>query len=330
MKREKECPMNGRTAIGILALILRLATVPAPAGPLQKSEVNPTANWVVHADLEAFRASGIGKLVMAELAAQGIDEKLQAFANIASFDPLKDVRDVTLYGEGKDRCHAVVLIDGRFDPEKVLAVVRWNPEHQEIPYNGVTIHQWPNEENKGGQTTRQIMYGYLHGRRQIVISSGLDALKQAVDTLKGPAPGTPSGLLSQIPESPSGAFLQATAVRVGEMIGQEPKAALFKQSGLLVLAAGQAADNIFAELRLRNESPEVADNVTKMLQGIVAMTQLAGQEQPKLSELAKGVSVSRMDKTAQVRFEAPAQAVFAFVKEQWEQKKQQPQQQATP
>ena len=61
----------------------------------------------------------------------------------------------------------------------------------------------------------------------------------------------------------------------------------------------------------------------KLVQGVVAMAQLATQEQPKLSELAKSVNVTRQDKTVQVRFEAPAQAIFAFLKEQWEQKKQQ-------
>ncbi len=77
-------------------------------------------------------------------------------------------------------------------------------------------------------------------------------------------------------------------------------------------------------LRLQGQSPEVADNILKMAQGVVAMAQLAAQEQPKLSELAKNVTVTRDDKVVQGRFEAPAQSVFASLKEQW-QKKQQPQ-----
>jgi len=106
------------------------------------------------------------------------------------------------------------------------------------------------------------------------------------------------------------------------MVGQEPKAAILKQTDLFTLAAGENADKVFIGLNLRGKTPEVADNVMKMVQGVVAMAQLATQEQPKLSELAKSVNISRNERITQVRFEAPAQAVFTFLKEQWEQKKQ--------
>jgi len=323
--------MNRKVVTGILAGVLCLAAVPARGGPLQKNEVGPGANWVVHADLEMFRNTSLGKLITAELQTQGLDEKLQSFATIFSFHPLRDVRDVTLYGKGQDRSNAVVVVDGQFDPEKLLAVIRWNPQYQEIAYQGTTLHQWLNEEKKGEETTTQMMYGYIHGGRQVVISSGLGALKQAVDTLKGPAAGAPDaqrrgapgGLLSQVPESRGSTFFQVVATGVGQMVGQDPKAAMLRQTDSLTLAAGEAADQLSIELGLTSESAEVAENMMKMFQGILAMASLATEEQPQLSELAKRVNVSRADRTTQVRFEAPVQSVFGFLKEQWEQKRQQ-------
>jgi hypothetical protein len=317
--------MGRKASIRVLVASLCLAAVPALCGPLQKNEVGPGANWVVHADVEAFRNSSLGKLIMAELQTQGLDEKLQNFATIFSFHPLKDVRDVTLYGKGRDRNNAVVIIDGQFDPEKLLAVVRWNQQYQEIPHQGVTLHGWLNEEKKGDTTTSQMMYGYIHAGRQVAVSSGLDALKQAADTLRSPGAGISSGLLSQIPEGPANAFFQAAAVGVGKIVGEDPKAVLLKQADLFTFAAGETADKVFAELRLRGESAEVADNMVKLFQGVVAAAVLAGEGQPKLSELAKSVSVSRADRVIQVRFEAQSQAVFGFLKEQWEQKQQQKQ-----
>jgi hypothetical protein len=314
--------MNGKLVVSVLVVGLCLAVVPASGGPLQKNEIHPAANWVAHADVEAFRSSGLGKLILAELQAQGLEEKLQVFAAVFSFNPLKDVRGVTLYGKGKDRNQAVVLIDGQFDAERLLAVVRSNAQYKEIPHQGVILHQWLNEEKKGDQTTSQILYGYIHGGRQIVISAGLEALKQAADTLKTPAGGAASPLLGQIPASGNGMFLLIVATGVGEVVGDEPQAAVFKQANLLTLTAGQTAENVSIDLNLQGASPEVADGMVQMFQGLVAAISLAGQEQPKLSELAKGVTVSRADKTAQVRFAAPAQAVFEFVKQQLEQKGQ--------
>ncbi len=323
--------MNRKLVTSILAGAVCLAAIPVVGGPLQKNEVGPGANWVVHADLEMFRNTTLGKLFMAELQTQGLDEKLQSFETIFSFHPLRDVRDVTLYGQGQDRSNAVVIVDGRFDPEKLVAVVRWNPQYREIAHQGATLHQWLSEEKKADKTITQMMYGYIHDGRQVVISSGLDALKQAVDTLKGRAGGAPVGgnddspLLNQIPQTRGNTFFQAVATNVGQIVGENPKAAVLRQTDSLTLTASEAPDKLSIELRLASKSGEVAANMLEVFQGIQAMASLVAEGQPKLSELAKNlnISMSEPDRTVKVRFEAPVQVVFGFLKERWEQKKQQ-------
>ena len=57
------------------------------------------------------------------------------------------------------------------------------------------------------------------------------------------------------------------------------------------------------------------------------MVQLTSNEQPQLAELAKKLTISRTDKTTQVRFGAPTQTLFGFLKEQWEQQRQKQSQQ---
>jgi len=300
------------------------------AVPLQKSEIGPTANWTLHADLDAFRNSAIGKLLLAELKAQGVEEKMQPFVDAFSFNPLTDIRGVTIYGKGQDRNNAVAIFNGKFDVDKLLGIVRWNPQYQEISYQDVTLYRWLNEDKKKGPSADQLMYGYVHKGQQVAISIGLDALKGAVDTLKGSGTSASAELLNQIPQGESGTFLQIAAIGVGDIVGQDPKAAIFKQAESLSLAAGETAEKVFIGLRLQGQSPEVADNILKMAQGLVAMAQLAAQEQPKLSELAKNVNVVRNDKTVQARFEAPAQSIGAFLKEQWQKKQQQQTQTTTP
>jgi len=317
--------MGKRALTSILLASLCLAAAPGFAAPLQKADIHLGANWALHADVDAFRNSTLGKLLLAELKAQGIEEKMQGFAAIFSFNPLADLRGVTLYGKGQDRNNAVAIIDGKFNPDTLLNVIRWNPQYQEIPYEGVTLHRWLNEDNKKDTTTDQLMYGYIHDGQRVVISSGLDALKQAVSTLKGSPAGTSTGLLNQIPQAAGGTYLQIVATGIGDIVGQDPKAAILRQADSLNLAAGEVTEKVFIGLRLQGQSPEVAENILKMAQGVVAMAQLAVQEQPKLSELAKSVNISREDKTVQARFEAPAQSIFAFLKEQWAKKNQQQQ-----
>jgi hypothetical protein len=321
----------------VFVAALCLTALPAFAAPLQKSEVSPAANWVAHVDLEAFRGSSIGKLVLAELQNQGLTQKLQDFATIFSFDPLQDIRDVTLYGKGQDRTKAVAVVEGRFDTQKLIALLRMNPQYQEIPYKGTTLYRWQQEERKGPQPTddqgteqagEQMMYGGVVEGNRVVVGTGLETVQQAVDTLKGQTPTAAStGLLSQIPQAQGTVFAQVVATGVGDIVGQNPQAAMLKQTDSLTLTIGETTDKLFGQLSLQGQTAEVATNTAKMLEGLIAMVQFSAGEQPQLAELTKNIRVSSNDKTTQVRFEAPTQAIFQFVKDQWQQKQGQNQQQ---
>lgn len=314
--------MGKCASIIVLIASLCLVADPAFAAPLQKSEVSPTANWVAHVDLEAFRSSGIGKLVLAELKNQGLEQKLQDFSNIFSFNPLQDIRDVTLYGKGQDRSNAVAVVEGQFDTQKLLSLLRLNPQYQEIPYKGSTLYRWQQEQKQGQQPpAEQMMYGCICEGNRVVIGAGLQAVQGAVDTLKGQATGTSTGLLNQIPPTQGKVFAQVVAAGVGEMVGQNPQAAMLQQTDSLTLTIGEATDKVFGQLSLQGQTAEVAENTTKMLQGLVAMIQFSANEQPQLAELAKSLNISQADKTTQVRFEAPTQTLFQFMKDQWAKQK---------
>lgn len=314
--------MSKRALRIILIAGLCLAAGPAFGAPLQKSEVNPSADWVAHLDAEAFRSSTLGKLVLAELKNQGLEQKLQDFSNIFSFNPLQDIRDITVYGTGQDRSNAVAVVEGKFDTQKLLSLIRLNSQYQEIPYKGSTLHRWRQEERKDPQAPsdqkgEQMMYGCICEGNRVVVGAGLQAVQRAVDTLKGQATGTPSGLLNQIQPTQGTVFAQVAAAGVGKMAGQNPQAAMLQQTDSLALTLGETADKVFGRLSLKGQTAEVAENTTKMLQGLVAMIQFSANEQPRLAELAKNINISQADKTTEVRIEAPTQAIFQFIKEQW-------------
>ena len=321
--------MSKKASLTILIAGLCLAAAPAFAAPLQKSEVSPTANWVAHIDLEAFRGSSIGKLVLAELRNQGLEQKLQDFSNIFSFNPLQDIRDVTLYGKGQDRSNAVVVVDGQFDTQKLLSLLRLNSQYQEIPYKGSTLYRWQQEQKPGqqppaDQAADQMMYGCVCEGNRIVVGTGLEAVQRAVDTLKGQATGASTGLLNQIPQGQGKVFAQVVAAGVGDIVGENPQAAMLKQTDSLALTIGETTDKVFGQLSLQGQTAEVAANTTKLLQGLIAMVQLSAGEQPQLAELTRSLTISQADKTTQVRFEAPTQTLFQFLKDQWAKQKQTP------
>lgn len=302
----------------VLMVSVLLAAVPALGGPLVKSRVSGSANWVAHVDNERFNSTQIGRLIREELRNQGVEEDLTNFANVFSFHPLDDVLNVTIYGQGQNPEKAVVLIEAKFDKERLLTVLRFNPSYEEAEYGDIVIHSWvdekkqdPNDSNVGR------MYGCFYNDELVVMGAGLEAVKQAVDVLNGSAENAFSGVFNQASLDAKGAFFQVAANNVGEVVGEEPEAAALKQTDELGLAIGEFEGNFYVDLDLKAKSEEAAQAISKILDGIIAFATLAGEEQPKLAELAKKVELSCVQNTIQVRFKASSETVFSFLKEQW-------------
>jgi len=302
----------------VLMMSVLLAAVPVLGGPLVKSRVSGSANWVAHVDIERFNSTQIGRLIREELRNQGMEENLTNFANVFSFHPLDDVRNVTIYGQDQKPEKAVVLIEAKFDKERLLTVLRFNPSYEETKYGDIVIHSWvdekkqdPNDSNVGR------MYGCFYNDELVVMGAGLEAVKQAVDVLNGSAENAASDVFNQASLNAKGAFFQVAANNVGEVVGEEPEAAALKQTSELSLAIGEFENNFYVDLDLKAKSEEAAQAISKILDGIIAFATLAGEEQPKLAELAKKVELSCVQNTIQIRFKASSETVFSFLKEQW-------------
>ena len=309
-----------RRSMLILMVVVLLSTVPVFAGPLMKQQVSATANWVVHLDYEQAIESQIGQLVRQEMAKFGIEEKLEDFATVFSFHPVDDIRDVTVYGSGPAHEEAVVIIEGKFDPEKLLALVRLNEQYEEIDYGDITLHKWLHEHKKGGH--RHIMYGCLCDGDIVVMSAGLDAVTQAIDVLKGTASNAASGVFDQVELNTQGAFLQVAANGVAEMAREQGKCAGFGQTDEIGLAIGETEGIFYIDMGLLTKSEEAASGITKILEGIGALSSLAGQERPVLAEFVQRVQLSCQGNAIQMHFEADSESLFQFLKDQAEKKMQ--------
>ncbi|MHC4556702.1 MAG: hypothetical protein ACYTFW_03840 [Planctomycetota bacterium] len=309
----------------MMVLIVGMLIIAGPVlgGPLEKKQVVSSANWVVHADYEQFINTRIGQLIREELTKQGLDEKLKDFTALFGFHPLNDVRDVTIYGNGQDREKAVVLIEGRFDTDKLVSLVRMNPDYEEIGYGSIVVHSWIDENQRDADSNvGQKMYGCMYKDDLVVMSAGLEAVKKAVDVFNGSTENVTNSTLSQRILDAKGAFFQVAANSVSQIVEQNQQTAVLRQTDELSLFIGETEGNFYIDLDLKAKSEQAAQNISKMLDGIIAFAALAEEEQPKLAELAKKLRFSCALNTVQIHFESNSQAVFEFLKEQWEKKRQ--------
>ncbi len=305
-----------KTTIILVAGVL-IAAGSVLGGPLLNTQVSSTANWVVHADYDRFRSTQIGQLITDELEILGIAEKLRNFASVFSFNPLNDIRGVTLYGSGADKQKAVVIIDGNFDKDKLVSLVSMNPEYEQLEYGGITVHRWADENKRKPDGTAEKMYGCFYGEKLMVLSTGLDAITQAIDVLRGKAACAESNSPGPAGVSGNTAFLQVAARAIDKIAEQEPKAAMLKQADELAIVIGETQGSFYIDVGLKAKSEEAAENIRKMADGLIAFANLAGQEQPKLAELAAKLQLSRTENAVRLRFESNSQDVFDFLKEQW-------------
>jgi hypothetical protein len=297
-----------KKAIILLMLCLVLPNT-ARANPFNMANVSADANWVVHADFDLFRNTEFGKLFRARLDELGISEKLDNFAKVFSFNPLNDVRDVTIYGQDKDEHKTAILINGKFDQERLLALLRLNPEYGEEVYEGITLRRW-HDDKKGGK----MMYGCFYTDNLVVMSSGEDIVKRAIDVLKSKAGHTDAMTFNQPALSDGTAFIKIASRDLDGLAKTDKQQSFItKQIQSLSAAAGETGQQFYVNATLQARSAEAAGGINKMIEGLVTLAALGGEENGELSEIAKKIQVACENSTVRIRLSDSPQAIFEMV-----------------
>ena len=313
----KEGEIVRKSFIILLVVCALLPASAAIAGGLNKNIVSGEANWVAHVDVEGFNNTEIGKIIRRHLDETGELQKLEAFKAAFSFNPLDDVRGVTIYGRGKEKENAVVVIQAKFDKEMLLKLLAQNATHNGVKYGKYQIESWIDDKHKGNEDERQ--YGSFHGKDTVVIGSGLDAVKKSLDVLDGEAKNArQKKVFRLLKKAPEGAVIVAAANGLGKMAEQWDRAVMLKNTNQSCLLIGETEDAFYIDLKLDATSSETATELTQMIQGVIALLNLTGRDQPKVAELAAAIQLTTKKKLVHVHFEKDVEEVAAVLREEWE------------
>lgn len=297
-----------------LAMVLAATTF---AAPLNKATISGKADWVLHADTEAFLKTKLGQAIRAELAAQGLEQKLVEFKTVFSFHPLDDIKNITIYGVGKEPTQAVVLVQGNFDQAKLDALVRMNPTFKSAEYGKYAVDSWIDENKVGSER----IFGVWHGTDRLLLSQGEAAVKTALDVLDAKADTAAGKTL--IGEPVKGAFLTITAEKVGEMVKGDQNAAVFQQAQRLTLTLGENEGRCFITGALATKSKDEATTINQALQGMLAFVKLATMEKmPKVAEIANAMKIIAENESVGLHFEWDSADLIATLKQAGDIKKQ--------
>ncbi|RKY05735.1 MAG: hypothetical protein DRP66_10290 [Planctomycetota bacterium] len=313
----KEGEVVRKPFIILLAVCALLPASAAIAGGFNKNIVSGDANWVAHVDVEGFNNSAIGRIIRRHLDETGKLQKLEAFKAVFSFHPLDDIRGVTIYGRGKEKENAVAVIQAKFDKETLLKLLGQNATHKEIKYGKYQIQSWIDDKHKGNEDERQ--YGSFHGADTVVMGTGLDAVRKSLDVLDGEAKNArQKKVFRLLRKAPRGAVVVAAANGLGKMAEQWDRAVMLKNTNQSCLLIGETEGAFYIDLKLDATSSETAAELTQMIQGVIALLNLTGRDQPKVAELAAAIKLTTKKKLVHMHFEKDVEEMGAILRAEWE------------
>jgi hypothetical protein len=284
--------------IATLAAIALFLAVPAFPGTIPSSIVPETASWVVHLDMEKFVATGLYGYLEKDGKFQIKSRDLDRWFKM---DIPKDVKSVTVFGLGPGDKQIVFAVAGKFDKAGIIAKIEAEKDHQKTTYGAYTIYSGGSDE-----------CGAFINDNLLVFSEGRAVIEKVLDTAGGKAKNfTATPLSASLKQVPAGAFLSGVLPDLGGL-GKEfgQSKVLDKASGLFFLAQ-EKTDKLLVRLQVTAESPESAKNMADVVQGLIAMGRLGGNEgdMAKIASLLDGLQVKLEGKVLRLDFERPSKEI---------------------
>lgn len=297
MKRMK------RMAIAVSGSLLVCCTV--LAGRPELKDLPGTANWVVQLDVRRLLATEVGGLIKAAAQKPRPRAKLDAVKVLFSVDLLSDIHSLTLCGEGAGPETTVLYVQGNFDKEKLVTILRALDGYREIPYRDHVILRLPNKKPKG-----KVSYGCFARADLVVVSESRKTLEGALDVLDGKGRSLlDRELFAGLANLRREFVFLAAAKDIQDMQGVRPKAAILKHIQDLVLSVDEKEGNVVADLTLVADTGPSATRFAQVVQGLQAAALLNEADKPQLAELARRLTVRSNGRSVQVTLALPVDTV---------------------
>ena len=300
--------MDGRVVrAGVLCGLMTAGT--ALAGSFQPERVPASANWVMHADVATLHKTEMGRYVLGRLSEGEADRKLDTVKALFDFDPRTDLDSITAYGKGGRNEEGVAILKGRFATERLVALVQVNETYEAYPHGDHTIHYWI-DENKNEES-----YGSVYSDGSVLLGHSERDLAEALDALDGKAKSLSDTQKFDVLRASRNAVFFMGAADLDAMQDVRPEAATLRHADSAQFVMREQNGNLEGDITLDTRSPEDAQRVQQVAQGLIAFAILAEQKRPALAGLARTAQVRMANDVVTVSFSYPVQDAIRCVEE---------------
>ncbi len=309
--------MNNTITATVATLLL--ATTPAPAGSLKKDWVAADARWLIHVDVDGLLNSTVGRFILKHGEQLDLDlDDLDEFTRETGIDPRRDLMGVTVYGTGDEPGEDGVIIavtNDRADValERLLDHDKLRVRRRELGGRDVYL--------VGDKDDRHYLYIEHAGadRRIVVISDDRESFVNALKVIAGRAPSLSMGR-SEIPadDPQKGSLVFAAIGNIDAFGDDDPASEILRMSDGITVDIGEIDGTITGLATLSAASPEVAENISQVLTGLIALGRLMATQQEELGplrELADSVSVRTRDSRISLRIRYDARELMKSIEQ---------------
>jgi hypothetical protein len=287
--------------------IVLVGAAGAVAGPLDGKSVSAQAQWVVHLDADAVHNSTLGQKLY-DLAVErdrSIPQKMADALAQFKFDLRKDLHGITVYGPKVGSREAVVLVYADVDRAVLEERVKQAQDYKAGRHGAHELHSF-----KAPRENRTVSGAILPN--VVVLAEGEQALGAALDVLDGKssalAKGSPLGA-----ETPAGALLVFRAAGISE--AELPfKSPLVQQSESIEVAIGEYQGKAFVEAAVRTKTPEAAQQLRGVLEGLRAAAMLSKEPDPEAKRLMDAIKIDASDKKFSIEVRMPVDETLDLAK----------------
>jgi hypothetical protein len=280
------------------------------SGPIAREDIPSNAQWIVHVDADAFRTSELGTLLL-----QNIPEehkvKIDAMTQLLGTDITKDIHGITVFGFGPGEENATALFYGKFDKQKLLALLALNESYSESKYNDQSLYYWT--DKKSGK--KQV--GAFAADNLIVIGQQESNIIVTLDVLSGiiePLSAKMDLPLYKMTTVPSKTIFLAAAQGMSDLIQDNEHAAVLKKSKNLAVTCSETDGDMTLDIHLEVLDEATATQIEQIVRGMLAFAMIQQEGNPELAELLTTVILTREGTSLDLHIQYPSTKLYEIAK----------------
>ena len=294
-----------KTLFSMVALAMSVAAV--QAAKIDKANISNDAKFVVHLDLDAFRASKIGITLLEKIRKDEGGEKLNALAELIGFDPLSAIHGATMFGNGEED-NGILVVKHKADNTKLLAFMKLDEYYRKTEHGKHEIH------GAGDRGDGKRGYISFVNATTAVLAASRELAAEGIDLVNGKG-----ATVKQIPASlvsagkkAKNAFLVAYA-NVEDLKEHIDNETVNQMAKRVAFVMGESDEKFILSISVDALDADAAENMENMVNGLIGFARLNQDENPEVKDILKGLKVTRNEENVSVHFSVGVNKLFELI-----------------